>query len=287
MIISKTKTRKLREANNNIARNCGYKFTITTKGKEKKRRNISNLNLTIHFVSDTNLFKAKPKKISSLITTHKLIDLQESDGSYNIRKLEGICIAKNAFDSAEHILMHYNEDNIASTVIKKEKDKTTVVKKENKPPEKDQAKYEDHEVDEEDQEDEDEDEDQAEDEEQTDEEDELSPVRTHTGKRKHLHKLNKKKKAKIIQFNDSDFEDNSVFEGSQDVSKLIHPPQSPLLTRNQKKTINAAEKAALNAIQECGITFKKKLEENKTAEEWQQITKVNSLSIFIPILFIF
>ena len=211
-----------------------------------------------------------------------MFDLQESDGSYNMRKLEGICLAKNSFDSAEQILMHYNKDNIASTVItkenqqaavKKEKDKTTVVKKEHKPSEKN------HEEDEEDQEDEDE--------EQTDKEDELSPVRTHTGKRKHLHKLNKRKKAKIIQFNDSDFEDESVFEGSQDVSKLINPPQSPFLARNQRNRINAAEKAALNAIQECGITFKKKLEENKTSGEWQQIAKVNSLSIFILLLFLF
>ena len=294
-VLSRTKTRKLREANDNIARNCGYKFTITRKGAEgKQRRIIANLNLTLHFVpSENNIFQGKRKPISSLLTSDELGKIQESDKSYDLRKVEGVCINENAFKNAAHLLLYHNDEAILGkkkdegkgkeVVIKKEKNEEVLLKDETK---KKQAKEEEN---------------------QTEDEDYESPVQTHTGKRKQLRKLHKKQpKPKKMKYNDSDFEDDSVFEGSQDVSnffsspkqspftrsqkkqiesaeKAALTPKSPFLTRNRRQKINAAQKAALKEIEKCGQTFIKKLEATKIEKDKEKLAKVSAFTIILPI----
>ena len=258
-VLSRTKTRKLREANDNIARNCGYKFTITNKeGKGKQRRIISNLNLTFHFVpSENKIFQGTRKSMKSLVKNKELRKLREPDNSYNLRKVEGVCITENAFKNAAHLLLSHDDPT--------EKGKEVGSKNENeKKTENKEGIITNNETDTE---------------EDEEEEEKESPVRTHSGKRKHLRPINKPPKAKTIKYNESDFEDESVFEGSQDFNKLLlSPPKSPFLTRNKKKTISAAEKKALKAIEECGEKFIKKLDEHKTEGDKQQLAKVNSLS---------
>lgn len=105
-IISRTKTRKLREANGNLARKCGYKITISTKKPNNKYRNMHTFDLKTNIVRDEN-FATLREKTDLVVSTElqpKLINNQPLD----MLSCAGIVFPVNAFAMSKQLLLHHD-----------------------------------------------------------------------------------------------------------------------------------------------------------------------------------
>ena len=119
-ILSRTKTRKLREANGNLARNCGFKITISTK-KQHKYRNMHTFDLQNNIVRDDNY--ATLRKKEKIVVSKELQDKMINDEHIDMLSCAGIVFASNAFDLSQQLLLGYQD-------IKKEHEHQQEIKKE-------------------------------------------------------------------------------------------------------------------------------------------------------------
>ena len=102
-IISRVKTRKLRECNNNIGRNTGWKILISKKDNdEKDRRNPCKFKMEM-LQKDEKSF-ATGKSLKNIMGAKIISDNLEENGSISLYKLEGKVFPENIFLKASRLL---------------------------------------------------------------------------------------------------------------------------------------------------------------------------------------